>query len=754
MSYFSNFLVDYYNSLQNRLCDQDLIDTCSGTKETTPTLSGTTVSGVSNITITNYDPNNFYACVVSSGTYTLTNDEIVWDLSGLSTNGTLAVFAADDGFVLSDPGMWYYYVTGNDAFTVLLLHADGDDLFKLGDGYGRFGGAGANHYASVLTDPVLEPSSISISAWYRGEKLNPANEAIVAKNTSTLGYLLDLDGNGNFRMVCDNTEAVSTTVAEQLVWYHVGGTFNSSNGEIKLYVNGVLEDTASGTLSSTGYMLCLGRRSYIQSFYVDGFMDDVAIYNDVLSPTEMLSIFNRGNSGLTNNITDNLIAYYPIDTDYDDYSTNSFDMTATGATTTHYSVPITIYEATNDVSTKKFGDSSVYFDGSSSYANANFITSDFEWDESSFVVDMWVSWDDSINFATQDVPVWSQGSSSYFMKLEWDNTVGVKWQSYWWGNASYDVSIEEGDTTPPPTDTWIHYAFVRDAPNDGFYVFENGTVIASGTSTAIIPDYVTGFRIGTMGGTSWFKGNIDEVRVSRGTTRGWTSNFTPPTSQYNPDNNTLFLWHCSGDTAMVSGTEGAHDVYFDSPSAGIQITSGNEGVFSTPVYYFGGTTHMTVPSSDDFSFGTQEFVVDFWVNILNKTAIRGFIQQADDSSNFWKVYWNQGATRLDFTSSNGGSGYSAYSDTWDPATQTWYHIAVVGTGSKIELYVDGQSIGSNTGLYNLPNITDDLNIGRISNNSKTVWYNHSGYIDELRISKGTNRGWTGSSFDVPTEPYS
>jgi hypothetical protein len=85
------------------------------------------------------------------------------------------------------------------------------------------------------------------------------------------------------------------------------------------------------------------------------------------------------------------------------------------------------------------------------------------------------------------------------------------------------------------------------------------------------------------------------------------------------------------------------------------------------------------------------------------------------------------------------------------STGVWYHLAIVKTGSDIMMFQDGVQIGTTqaagsgyTGCTYPLAVGADNGAGGFS----TFW---SGYIDELRISKGIAR-WT-SDFTPPTEPY-
>jgi hypothetical protein len=82
---------------------------------------------------------------------------------------------------------------------------------------------------------------------------------------------------------------------------------------------------------------------------------------------------------------------------------------------------------------------------------------------------------------------------------------------------------------------WHHVAAVADGSN--IYIALDGAVSA-GVGYTSLPATAGPFDIGNVHFLSpnfisnGFIGNIDEARLSIGTTRGWTSNFTPPSGAY------------------------------------------------------------------------------------------------------------------------------------------------------------------------------------------------------------------------------
>ncbi len=100
----------------------------------------------------------------------------------------------------------------------------------------------------------------------------------------------------------------------------------------------------------------------------------------------------------------------------------------------------------------------------------------------------------------------------------------------------------EGWEAPPgwvnePYNCWHHWAWVRSGSNA--YFFLDGTSIALtqtvawGSLTNINSVYQVGAAKNVAGAQVYVNGWLDEVRISKGIAR-WTSNFTPPTSEYYP----------------------------------------------------------------------------------------------------------------------------------------------------------------------------------------------------------------------------
>lgn len=178
-----------------------------------------------------------------------------------------------------------------------------------------------------------------------------------------------------------------------------------------------------------------------------------------------------------------------------------------------------------------------------------------------------------------------------------------------------------------------------------------------------------------------------------------------------------------------------------------------EKKFGNSSVYFDGSSYLTTPSDDDYGFGTSDFTIDAWINISTISTRYAILGQPNDSNNNWLVFEVLN-NRLSFgvgVSNSGVVSISTAELSW--STGTWYHVAVVKNGSAFILYRDGVPLTIDTSYcytaYTGASIPANGNTLRIGSFNSNRYF--SGYIDELRISKGIAR-WT-SAFTPPTSEY-
>ncbi|WP_299887326.1 LamG-like jellyroll fold domain-containing protein [uncultured Lacinutrix sp.] len=82
---------------------------------------------------------------------------------------------------------------------------------------------------------------------------------------------------------------VSPKLLENL-WYHVASTYNGTTGEMKLYLNGELQDTRTGlasTLSTDTNDFEIGRNSELDNNYFEGAIYETRVYSKALTPDQL-----------------------------------------------------------------------------------------------------------------------------------------------------------------------------------------------------------------------------------------------------------------------------------------------------------------------------------------------------------------------------------------------------------------------------------------------------------------------------------
>lgn len=97
-----------------------------------------------------------------------------------------------------------------------------------------------------------------------------------------------------------------------------------------------------------------------------------------------------------------------------------------------------------------------------------------------------------------------------------------------------------------PDQTWRHIALVRSG--NVFTVYSNGNSVGTATSSGVIPQDNM-FTIGRSLSQS-MSGYLDEFRISN--VARYTSNFTPPTSAFLADSNTILLVHADGTNGSTN----------------------------------------------------------------------------------------------------------------------------------------------------------------------------------------------------------
>ena len=187
-----------------------------------------------------------------------------------------------------------------------------------------------------------------------------------------------------------------------------------------------------------------------------------------------------------------------------------------------------VADAQLDTAIKKFGTASLLLDGTGDYVTVPDSTN-WAFGTGAFTIEAQVYL--SATGAKQGILSQGQsGENFYVLYLESDDT----WLFKLVHNNVYVVSLQS--TTTAAGTTWYHVAVVRSGDTWSLYI--DGVLEDSATYAGEVRDLVGPFVIGARNIGSidqFFTGNIDEVRVTKGTAI-WTGAFTPPTVAYSTSN--------------------------------------------------------------------------------------------------------------------------------------------------------------------------------------------------------------------------
>ncbi len=212
------------------------------------------------------------------------------------------------------------------------------------------------------------------------------------------------------------------------------------------------------------------------------------------------------------------------------FTTNS--VSATGNVTTGFNLfsAFTAYNnAQLSTAQQKFGTASLLLDGTDDYVEAD---STIDLSSGDFTVDMWIRPDNVIGYKG----LFQSGTSSLLNVY----LIGDQVQGTVAGSTTIFLS-----STRVSANVWTMITVEREGNVHRLYI--NGTLEGS-SSTANRPDNGT-FSIG-KNGFGDFDGYIDEVRLSNVAQYTGTG-FTPPTSAFTVDDDTLALLHFDGTNAST-----------------------------------------------------------------------------------------------------------------------------------------------------------------------------------------------------------
>jgi hypothetical protein len=149
-------------------------------------------------------------------------------------------------------------------------------------------------------------SDITLQAWIKPQDKTGEDKqdfCIVGAWNLKKGYMIHgyEDGNRKEFHMFINEKFAYTTYPSYNIWYYVVGTWNSSTGEILLYVNGEIKDTETENMLSNpnqnAYISLYTKSSWASKYrFFKGHHDEIRISSTVRSPSWISTEYNNQNS--------------------------------------------------------------------------------------------------------------------------------------------------------------------------------------------------------------------------------------------------------------------------------------------------------------------------------------------------------------------------------------------------------------------------------------------------------------------------
>ena len=220
----------------------------------------------------------------------------------------------------------------------------------------------------------------------------------------------------------------------------------------------------------------------------------------------------------------------------------------------------------------KPGSSSIKFDGTGDYLSIPDST-DFDFDTNDFTVECWANGDINTSDYQGIIGNWYGSQSNYSFDMRpMSADKGGRFTFAYNAQGNTNTIVDSGFSLTD--DTWHHLAVSRSSTN--LYMFVDGDLKHTHTiGTTELNNPSNNIIIGNTDNTWYWDGYVDEIRISD--TARYTSSFTPSTTAFTADANTLLLIHSdfnggigadnSGNTNDFSATNlVATDVLTDTPT--------------------------------------------------------------------------------------------------------------------------------------------------------------------------------------------
>ncbi len=390
---------------------------------------------------------------------------------------------------------------------------------------------------------VKTAATAGTGQWYQGTGIIDGEVPGVAKD-----FGLALVGNkAAFGVGNADITITSNVPINDNVWHHVLATLDTGTGAMKLYVDGALQASGTGPTGarSAPSKLYLGSIGGVTRFF-NGSIDEVRIYNKVLSSTEITHLATIGQTS---------VGYYPFDGNINDASTFS-----------NHGIPTAITYGVG-----KIGTQAAQFDGTGSFVRLPATVS------GDFSITYWMK-----TTATGGTGQWYNGKSIIDAEVpgvaaDWG--IALVGNKVGFGIGNSDKTILS--TTAVNDGTWHNVMATRINATGAMKLYIDGQLEASDTGPVGPRNAAGGLRLGsTLYGGSYFSGYIDDLNIFNYVPNSDEPPATMSISAADPtggnivnNGSLVFAWNVNGNATnplpVVNGMTFANTAPASGPSATI-----------------------------------------------------------------------------------------------------------------------------------------------------------------------------------------
>ncbi|MDD5518917.1 MAG: LamG domain-containing protein [Candidatus Omnitrophica bacterium] len=604
---------------------------------------------------------------------------------------------------------------------------------------------GTDDYVSVPHSSSYTPTgAFSLSAWIKLDRTTGLQQ-IVSKHDDgpTTDRTFRFFANGTslqFDVISSGVSAgIGRKATNSLVgdkWYHVVGVYDggSANTSIKVYINGVQMDdtntgwgTFAGIGSSSNLSLLIGAgRDTTMTYFFDGSIDDIRIYNYVRTPDEIRLDYNTGFAARFGPLsscdddpgacmTNGLIGYWDMEE-----GTGQSIHDSSGRSNNGVRGLNTTAEATDPSWTNGKVGGGLNFDGS------DFVNVDNGNSSTTF----------AFNGIGMTLEVWFKTSSSGTAKriLGYDNIGGTN-PRYMLSPYTGDLlsiyihdgtnAVSAGGTSNIADGKWHHGVYVYDKGVNNLYVdgvleFNAFQVLNSFTAQGGLT--IGGYQFNDPSRAERMVGEIDEVRIYNRALSAmevrYHYNGSGPVARWKFDE--------GSGTTIYDSTNNNNDctMYYMSTSTGGGWTEGKYGTALS----FDGLDDYTDCGSNEVLNASSSISVSAWVKIGEIGRYQRIVQKkygAPQYANYVLEFLSTDKVRFRLGDGTNDHNFDSNSSL---AVGNWYHLVGTYDGTSGKIYINGVLDSKKTDAFTIKKYTNNLNLGGIGTSDT-----FKGLIDEVSI---------------------